>query len=40
LEDLDLLLQAIDYALLLPRSDEFSEAAFLPNTPRQSERAE
>jgi CheY-like chemotaxis protein len=31
LENLDLLLQAIDYALLLPRSDEFSEVAFLPN---------
>jgi CheY-like chemotaxis protein len=40
LEDLDVLLQAIDYALLLPRDDEFSEAAFLPNLPGQSERSE
>jgi len=31
LENLDILLQAIDYALLLPRRDEFSEVAFLPN---------
>jgi len=31
LENLDILLQAIDYALLLPRGDEFSEVAFLPN---------
>ena len=36
LEDLDVLLQAIDYALLLPRGDEFSEIAFLPNKPAQS----
>ncbi len=36
LEDLDVLLQAIDYALLLPRDDEFSETAFLPNLPCQS----
>ena len=36
LEDLDVLLQAIDYALLLPRDDEFSEMAFLPNLPGQS----
>jgi CheY-like chemotaxis protein len=36
LEDLDVLLQAIDYALLLPRDDEFSEMAFLPNLPAQS----
>jgi hypothetical protein len=35
LEDLDVLLQAIDYALLLPRNDEFCEVSFLPNTPRQ-----
>jgi CheY-like chemotaxis protein len=34
LEDLDILLQAIDYALLLPRNDEFTEDAFLPNRPR------
>jgi CheY-like chemotaxis protein len=33
LEDLDVLLQAIDYALLTPRSDEFSEVAFHPNSP-------
>jgi CheY-like chemotaxis protein len=33
LEDLDVLLQAIDYALLLPRDDEFSQTAFLPNLP-------
>ena len=36
LENLDILLQAIDYALLLPRDDEFSEVAFPPNTPGQS----
>jgi CheY-like chemotaxis protein len=36
LDDLDVLLQAIDYALLLPRGDEFSEAAFLPNLPGHS----
>jgi two-component system, cell cycle response regulator DivK len=40
LADLDILLQAIDYALLLPRSDEFSEAAFLPNTLPQIEGSE
>ena len=33
LEDLDILLQAIDHALLLPRDDEFSQSAFLPNLP-------
>src|SRR3984893_17169277 len=38
LEDLDILLQAIDYALLLPREDEFSEQAFLPNTALHSTR--
>jgi CheY-like chemotaxis protein len=38
LEDLDVLLQAIDYALLMPRDDEFSEQAFLPNTARHSKR--
>jgi CheY-like chemotaxis protein len=32
LEDSEALLRAIDYALLLPRSDEFSQEAFLPNT--------
>ena len=36
LEDLDVLLQAIDYALLLPRDDEFRQTAFLPNLPSQS----
>jgi CheY-like chemotaxis protein len=36
LEDLDILLQAIDHALLLPRDEEVSEVAFLPNTPGQS----
>jgi CheY-like chemotaxis protein len=36
LEDLDVLLQAIDYALLLTRGDEFSPTAFLPNLPLQS----
>lgn len=36
LEDLDILLQAIDHALLLPRGDEFSQVAFLPNTPGQN----
>jgi CheY-like chemotaxis protein len=30
LEDMDNLLQAVDYALLLPRVDEFSKVAFLP----------
>jgi CheY-like chemotaxis protein len=40
LGDLDVLLQAIDYALLLPRRDEFSATAFLPNTPRQGKRSE
>jgi CheY-like chemotaxis protein len=33
LEDLDILLQAIDHALLLPRDVEFSQSAFLPNLP-------
>ena len=32
LENLEILLRAIDYALLLSRSDEFSEIPFLPNT--------
>jgi CheY-like chemotaxis protein len=36
LEDMDVLLQSIDYALLLPRDDEFAQQAFLPNTFRQS----
>jgi len=38
LEDMDLLLQTIDYALLMPRDDEFSQRAFLPNTDRESKR--
>jgi CheY-like chemotaxis protein len=36
LEDLDVLLQAIDHALLLPRDDEFCESSFVPNSPFQS----
>jgi CheY-like chemotaxis protein len=36
LEDTGVLLQAIDYALILPRGDEFHETAFLPNIPPQS----
>jgi CheY-like chemotaxis protein len=40
LEDLDVLLQAIDYALILPRDDEFSESAFLPNLPAQNKPSE
>jgi CheY-like chemotaxis protein len=32
LEDLDILLQAVDYALLMPRANEFSESAFQPNS--------
>jgi CheY-like chemotaxis protein len=39
LEDLDVLLQAIDYALLLPRDDEFSQTAFLPNVSGQRKRS-
>jgi CheY-like chemotaxis protein len=39
LEDLDVLLQAIDYALLLPRDDKFSQTAFLSNR-GQSKRSE
>jgi hypothetical protein len=30
-EDMDNLLQAVDYALLLLREDEFSKVAFRPN---------
>jgi CheY-like chemotaxis protein len=36
LEDPDVLLQAIDHALLLPRVDEFSETSFHSNLPCQS----
>jgi two-component system, cell cycle response regulator DivK len=36
LEDMDVLLQTIDYALLMPRDDEFSEVAFLPNAVGES----
>jgi CheY-like chemotaxis protein len=36
LEDPDILLQAIDYALLLPRYDEFRQTAFFPNLPEHS----
>jgi CheY-like chemotaxis protein len=32
LEDMDILLQAVDYALLMPRANEFSEVAFQPNS--------
>jgi CheY-like chemotaxis protein len=32
LEDSAILLQAIDYALILPRTDEFYQDSFLPNT--------
>lgn len=31
LEASDILLQAVDYALLLPRNDEFQQTAFFPN---------
>jgi hypothetical protein len=34
LEDPEALLRAIDYALLLPRYDEFSQVEFLPNVGR------
>jgi CheY-like chemotaxis protein len=34
LEDSDVLLQAIDYALLLPRANEFHQSSFLPNLPQ------
>jgi CheY-like chemotaxis protein len=34
LEDSDVLLQAIDYALLLPREDEYYQKAFVPNVMR------
>jgi CheY-like chemotaxis protein len=36
LEDLDILLQAVDHALLLPREDEFSQTPFVPNLSGQS----
>ncbi|MGD0213427.1 MAG: response regulator [Terriglobales bacterium] len=36
LEDMDVLLQTIDYALLMPRDDEFSQRKFSPNTSHQS----
>jgi CheY-like chemotaxis protein len=36
LEDMDLLLQTIECALLMPRDDEFSQMAFLPNTVPES----
>ena len=39
LEDLDVLLQAIDYALLLPRQNEFSQTEFLPSLPALSKRS-
>jgi CheY-like chemotaxis protein len=40
LENRDVLLQAIDYALLLPRDDEFSQPAFLPNLPAERKGSE
>ncbi len=36
LDDSGVLLQAIDYALLLPRHNEFQQDAFLPNQGRQN----
>ena len=36
LEDLDNLLQAVDYALLLPRDDEFSQTSFRHDRPLQN----
>jgi CheY-like chemotaxis protein len=36
LEGTDVLLQAIDYALILPRCDEFHETAFFPHLPEHS----
>jgi len=40
LDDLDILLQAIDHALLLPRDDEFCQTPFLPNLPGQDKPSE
>jgi hypothetical protein len=36
-EDMDVLLQTIDYAILLLRDDEFRQQAFLPNIVRESQ---
>lgn len=36
LEDLDNLLPAVDYALLLPRDDEFSQTSFRHDRPLQN----
>jgi hypothetical protein len=36
-EDMDVLLQTIYYALLLPLDNEFRQQAFLPNTVRESQ---
>jgi CheY-like chemotaxis protein len=35
LEDSDVLLQSIDYALLVPRDDEYCEQSFVPNAVRE-----
>jgi CheY-like chemotaxis protein len=40
LEDSTVLLQAIDYALLLPRHNEFRHSAFLPNGANKSTKTE
>jgi CheY-like chemotaxis protein len=40
LEDSDVLLQAIDYALLIPRGDEYSEDSFAPSLLREAKRLE
>jgi CheY-like chemotaxis protein len=39
LEDPDVLLQAIDYALLIPRDDEYCEQSFIPNPVRRRARS-
>jgi len=39
LEDLDILLEAINYALLLPRDDEFCQPAIPPDLPTQDKRS-
>jgi CheY-like chemotaxis protein len=40
LEDSEVLLQAIDYALLIPRCDEYYEESFVPNVMREVRRSE
>jgi CheY-like chemotaxis protein len=39
LDDLDILLEAINYALLLPRDDEFYQPAIPPKLPAQNKRS-